>query len=307
MDKQGRVLAALSSKAVDRVPCSCWTAFSSDSRCGPAAAKVHEAYFKTYDWDFLRAMNELPYDRPGNIDSFTRPADFDQLGTIRANSGNYRLQIETLRLIRKSLGKRVLIAASVPNCWTVGEELADGHLTAMFSRWPRKIAKALQVIAANTARFAKACLKAGANGIFFIASGAGRGGLSPENYGSTIEPLDRAILQGVNEAPLNILYAAGPEVNLRVFADYPVPAVSWDTFRGSTTLAEGKHITGKCVVGGVDHLGALVSGKTVQVVDEVRNAVDDTDGLGLMIAPTGVVAADVQPRDLKVIRAAVER
>ena len=307
MDKSARVMAALRKKAVDRIPCSCWMHFGPDEKHGPGAVEAHAGFFKKYDWDFLKVMNDLPYDLPTGLEKITRPADLDRLKTLRMNSGSFRLHLDTLALLRKSLGKKVLMATTIFNPWAVAMKFSDGQIAEMAAKSPKKVKKALEIIGSNLARFAQACLENGADGIFLALEGARRGQLSSAAYCEIARPFDLMVLEAVKEAPLNILHLHGPHVYFDLCADYPVSVFNWDVFQGNISLSEGKAKTGKCVAGGINPQGAIAAGDTVEVVVEIRNAVDETDGLGLIVAPGCAVPPNVRPQDLKVIRAALER
>lgn len=306
MDKHRRIEAVLNLQPVDRLPCSCWLQ-SHRNVYGIQAAEEYVRFYKEYDWDFIKIENGLPYNLPAGLEALSRPSDFSKLGPLRANGGNYRKYIDTLRLVRKAIGKRAIVLASVPNPWAVGMQAAGGALAECFQRWPRKVSRGLEVIAANTAKLAKACLRAGADGLFYRVEGACRGGLAPALYAQIVRPLDLTVLATVSEAKLNILSIQGAGIHFESFIDYPVHVLNWNVFNNEISLNRGKHISGKCVLGGINADGPIARGDTVEIVEEVRNAVDETDGTGLIIGPSAPIPYNVAPRDLKVIRAAVER
>jgi len=307
MDKRRRIEAALKFEPVDRLPCSCWVQNHIRGLTGAQAAAEYVRFYKEYDWDFIKIENYLPYDLPRGLDAIARPSEFDKLGPLRTNGGSYRKYIDIVGHVRKMIGKRAIVLATVCNPWATGMQIARGALAECLERWPRKVSRALNVIAENTAKLAKACLRAGANGLFYRAEGACRDGLEPGLYAETVRPLDLAVLEAASEAKFNVLNMDGAGVHFELFADYPVDVLNWDVFRNAVALDQGKRISGKCVLGGINPNGPIARGDTVEVVEEVRNAVDETDGTGLIIGPSAPVPCDVAPRDLKVIRAAVER
>jgi uroporphyrinogen decarboxylase len=62
--------------------------------------------------------------------------------------------------------------------------------------------------------------------------------------------------------------------------------VSWSVHnQGNPTLAEGRAIGGRAVMGGLGQRGSLLYGPPGEVEAEARRAVAETGGRGLLLAP----------------------
>ncbi|HRI43137.1 MAG TPA: hypothetical protein PLL78_02865 [Fimbriimonadaceae bacterium] len=72
-------------------------------------------------------------------------------------------------------------------------------------------------------------LGAGADGVFYVLDGAYPPAASPMQYGGHYLEVDRAILSGIAEARLNILYVpGGPETYFDCLTDLSAHAIAWD-------------------------------------------------------------------------------
>jgi uroporphyrinogen decarboxylase len=66
--------------------------------------------------------------------------------------------------------------------------------------------------------------------------------------------------------------------------DYDVDALSWEDRLAGPTMDEARRRTGKCLIGGVDHLRALAA-RPDEVRAEALDAIRQTEGRGFILAP----------------------
>ena len=84
----------------------------------------------------------------------------------------------------------------------------------------------------------------------------------------------------------------------------PVQAVSYSVHNaGNPPLAEARRMTGKAVMGGLEQRGALVGGPAEAIEEQVRQAVAETGGERLLLAP----GCSVPPRAREANLAAMMR
>ncbi len=103
---------------------------------------------------------------------------------------------------------------------------------------PRETARAFDVMAETLAEYARLCLAAGADGLFYATNVATRALMSAEECRRWQRPWDLRILEAVEQAPFNLLHVCGAGIHVEEFADYPVTAWSFATVPGNPTLAE---------------------------------------------------------------------
>jgi uroporphyrinogen decarboxylase len=301
MTQMERVDAVLAGRKPDRPPFSFWYHFPHDQVKGTGAVSAHLDQLNRYEMDVLKVMNDNPYPHGGRI---ARVEDLASLAPLKGDEAGFGEQMAVLSALRTAIGARVYMPTTVFNAWAVLRQLIAPPKTHMPpnldsaadapSRWirqaygenPELVARALQTIGGNLARFAAKCVAAGADGIFLSVrddwvDAPGTPGL----YGRLVRPTDRAILAAVNEARFNVLHVCGKAVNFRAFAEYPVPLLHWADRAAGPSIRDVVSWAKPALCGGVDNLVTLVTGTPQQVREEVIDALRQAETRPIMIAP----------------------
>ena len=151
---------------------------------------------------------------------------------------------------------------------------SDEQLVSDLRARPALVHEALAAIAATFAGFARACLAAGASGIFFATTWATRGKLTPAEYDEFGRRYDLQVLDAVRAAPFNVLHVCRSENRLLDLADYPVAAFSWAaTDPTNPSLAEAAKKLPGAVIGGLSN-EALVAATPELARAEARAALE---------------------------------
>jgi uroporphyrinogen decarboxylase len=305
MTKRERVLAALHGDAVDRVPLSFWLHnFAAENAAGTLAAETIRLA-RLFDWDFLKPQSRaqcfaemwgLTY-RPSTERAVpytvTRApvetaADLARLAVADPRQGALGEQLAALGLIRAAVG------SDVPIIWTVFSPfmvvpflLRGGHeqAVAIARTDPKAMEHALGVIAETLQGYARACLAAGADGLFYATNLATEDLISVAECRRFQRPFDLPVLAAVQDAPFNLLHVCGSRVHFDEFTDYPVTAFSWATVPGNPSLAAGRRRTGRAVVGGVPAKPQIASMTEDAVAARARAAIAEMQGRGLLLGP----------------------
>jgi len=325
MTKRQRVMAALRGRAVDRVPLAFWLHNFAAENSATGLADETRRLHRTFDWDFLKPQSRaqcfaemwgLGYAPSGEK---ARPyavthapiADADDLARLpRADphGGALGEQLEALRLIRAAIGP------DVPIIWTVfappmilsmlargGREQALGFLRAA----PRETARAFDVIAETLGEYARACLAAGADGLFYATNVATRALLSAEECRRWQRPWDLRILSAVEGAPFNLLHVCGAGIHFDEFADYPVTAWSFAAVPSNPALAAAHTRTGRAVVGGLPAKPEIAAMTEAEVDGRARAAMREMNGRWLLLGPDCSINPDTPEALLHAVSAAV--
>jgi uroporphyrinogen decarboxylase len=305
MTKRERVLAALRGAPVDRVPLSFWQHHfvAENSAEGLAAETARLA--RTFDWDYLKPQSRaqsfaemwgLTY-RP----SAARAREFEvthtpladardvaRLAPVDPRRGALGEQLEALRLIRVAVGPDVPIIWTVFAPMMVMTYLLRGgreQALALCRTEPKAMEPGLAAIAETLAAYARACVDAGADGLFYATNVARADGLSASECQRFQRPFDLRVLDAVAAAPFNVLHVCGPDVHFDEFADYPVTAFSWALAPGNPSLAEGHRRTGRAVVGGLPAKPEIATMSGQAVAGRARRAIDEMSGRALLLGP----------------------
>ena len=153
---------------------------------------------------------------------------------------------------------------------------------------PELVRPALDRIADVLVDFSKRSVEAGAAGVFYAISGyASRDAMPEALYRELVLPYDARVLQSLpREAWFNAVHLCGSNLNFGLARDLPAQVISWSVHnQGNPSLAEGKTISGKPVMGGLGQRASLIYGPPAEVEAEARRAVSETGGRGLLVAP----------------------
>jgi uroporphyrinogen decarboxylase len=323
--KRERVLAALRGDAVDRVPLSFWlhNFVAENSAAGLADETLRLA--RTFDWDFLKPQSRaqgfaemwgLTY-RPSTDFAreftvthtpLTGAREVEELATVDPHRGALGEQLEALRLIRARVG------ADTPIVWTIfapimvlvyllrgGREQA----LALCRAEPKAVEQGLAAIAETLAGYARACLEAGADGIFYATNVARADGLTAAECRRFQRPFDLRVLDAVAGAPFNVLHVCGARVHFEEFADYPVTAFSWALGAGNPSLAEAHRRTGRAVVSGLPAKPAIAAMSGGALAARARRAIEEMNGRALLLAPDCSINPDTPEPLLHAVAAAL--
>ncbi len=327
MNKRERVDAALRGEAVDRVPISFWghDYMREWTPEGLAAAMLDN--YRTFDWDYMKVNPRASYhveDWGATLERTTDPnhghtfrswpvnvaSDWRRLRPLEPDKGVLAEQMNALRQIRDGLHGEAYFIQTVFSPLSVAKYLVGnrpGPVVDSIHDHPDDLRAALDVITETFARYARACLDLGASGIFFATTGwAAAGQLSEDEYRAFGTEYDLRVLDAVaGRAPFNVLHNCGDHIYFELLADYPVEAISWaSTLPGNPSLARGKELTRKAVMGGVGEKTTLPNGSTEQVAAEVRQAIGETSGRRVLVAPGCSIPSNTPKENLAAAAAA---
>ena len=326
MTRRERVQAALRGEPVDRVPISFWlhTFATENSADGLATETLRLA--RVFDWDFLKPQSRaqcfaemwgLTY-RPSTerATPFTTTrtplstaAEVARLRPVDPRQGALGEQLAALATIRAGVGR------DTPIIWTafapmmVMPYLLSGgraQALALARTEPKAMDAGLAAIAETLTAYARACVEAGADGLFYATNVARRDGLTAEECRRFQRPHDLRILGAVEHSPFNLLHVCGPAIHFEEFADYPVTAFSWALDADNPTLAEVHRRTGRAVVGGLPAKPEIATLSAQAIAARARRAVDEMHGRALLLGPDCSINPDT-PEDLLHAAAAVVR
>ena len=305
MTKRERVMAALGGKPVDRVPLAFWLHNFSTENTAEGLANETLRLAKTFDWDYLKPQSRaqcfaemwgLRYQPSGEravqwTVTHAPIADADGLRDLAPadpRTGALGEQLEALRAIRRAVGP------DTPIIWTIFSPLmilpmllrgGRNQAFALLSEEPAAVEHAFGAMTETLSAYARDCLAAGADGLFYATNMATRDLTTAEECRRFQRPYDLRILAAVEAAPFNLLHVCGTGVLFDEFADYPASALSWATVPGNPTLAEGHRRSGRAVVGGLPAKPGIASMTAEALAERTRASLREMDGRFLLLGP----------------------
>lgn len=310
MTRIERVNAALKGEEVDLVPMSFWRHFYLRERDPGLLADSLLAFQREYGWDYMKVNPRASYhveDWGSQYRWSDDPNERPSLVSYPVHSKNDWVKIQVLDIWKSHALKQQLVLLELIKEGLQNEDLYFlqtifspleiafrllGHSTERLHQAIREedmeFRAALEAITETFAAYAKASLAAGASGIFYAVTRIATDGLmTEEEYDRFGKPYDLRILSAVQDRPgFNVLHICGDGILFDKLKDYPVDALSWDAHSpDNPSLKEGRERSGKMVIGGIDQRQTLVNGTPERVASEVRQAIAETGGRGLMLAP----------------------
>ncbi len=325
MTNRERVMAALRGEPVDRVPLAFWMHnFATENSAKDLAAESLRLA-RVFGWDYLKPQSRaqsfaemwgLRYRPSGQravpytvIEHPCATADdLSRLAPVEPVTGALGEQLEALRLIRTALGPEL------PIVWTVFSPLmvvpfllAGGRETALaiMRAEPTALEDALAAITDTLVGYARACLEAGADGLFYATNIASRDLITAAECRRFQRPYDLQVLDAAGSAAFNVLHVCGSGVRFEEFANYPVHAFSWAAGGADNpSLREGHRRTGRAVVGGLPAKPVIAGLTPAAIADRTRAALGEMKRRWLLLGPDCSINPDTPEPLLQAARAA---
>ncbi|HEX3271799.1 MAG TPA: uroporphyrinogen decarboxylase family protein [Ktedonobacterales bacterium] len=321
MNRLERVEAALRDGEVDHPPISFWGHDYVGEWSASGLAEAMLDNYRTFGWDYMKVNPRASYHvedwgaelkpsgDPNTGPVWIHPAvttatDWRTLRPLEPDRGVLSEQLEALRLIRDGLAGEAYFIQTIFSPLSIAKYLVGNDpapVKAMMSDDPGSLRAALDVITETFITYSLASLEAGASGIFFATTGwATKDMLSEDEYRRWGCEYDLRVLDAVKDrAPFNVLHNCGAGIYFDLLADYPVHAISWAaTLPGNPSLADGLARTQKAVMGGISEKTTLPNGTPEDVANEVRQALAETKGVRLLLAPGCSIPPRTPPANL---------
>lgn len=267
-----RLRAAIAGQRTDRVPLSLWGHDFAREWSAEGLAEATIESYRRYDWDLVKVNPRFTYyfeawgsryeptgaSQPRRLsNALARFEELADLPEVDPSKGVFGEQIEALRLIVSAVGAEVDVIQTAFNALTIAGNLL-GMSPAEFVEAARGnpaaahagLARITRVIAA----YGRACLEAGAAGLFFATVDWGTTDAATEDfYREYGRPYDLQVLAAVRSAPLNVLHVCRDHNLLDLLRDYPVAIFNWDVHgAGNLSLQAFASRTDSAVMGGID-------------------------------------------------------
>jgi uroporphyrinogen decarboxylase len=306
VDSRARVEAALRGEAADRPPAGAWGHTYREEWDPEQLARVTVDRARRLGWDFVKFQPRATFFaeafgnryRPSghrlrapileqaavpDLDSWRKLELVDQHALDE--------QARALGLVVEALGERVPVIQTVFSPISVGDYLVGRdkrRLIRELRRHPEVVLPALKKVQNALMGFARNSVAAGAAGVFYAISGfATRDAMPVDVYDSLVFPMDLRITESLPAAAwFNVVHLCGSHLNMDVARRLPVQAVSYSVHNaGNPSLEVAQRLTGKAVMGGLEQRGALVGGPPEAIERQVRDAIAQTGGRSLLLAP----------------------
>jgi uroporphyrinogen decarboxylase len=306
MNGRGRVEAAIAMGAADRPPVGAWGHTYREEWSPEALAAITVERARQFGWDFVKfqprassfaeafgsVYKPAGHRLKGPILVSAAVPDLDSWSKVNlVNPKALRDQVESIGMVVRELGGDVPVIQTVFSPITVGGYLvgkSSARVRRELRQHPELVRPALDRIAEALVDFSRHSVEAGAAGIFYAISGyASKDAMAESVYREQLLPYDVAVLRQMPaEAWFNVVHLCGSNLNFGLARDMPAQVVSWSIHnQGNPSLAEGRKLSRRAVMGGLGQRASLLYGSPPEVEAEARRAVAETGGRGLLLAP----------------------
>jgi uroporphyrinogen decarboxylase len=308
MTKIERVRAALRGEKVDLLPYSVWYHFGMQFQDGTAHAEIEHAFYKRFDLDFLKVMNDYDYPRAEGMYDVVAPEDWHRLPKVSPwNHNGYKQELTALRELSRRLGSEAYFIDTIFSPWTTARNLCWKNWRAHMNEHPDDFLAGLETITVNLERLVSAMMEVGTSGIFFSVAGATKEYLSWAEYERFGKPFDVRVLKAAEGAAMNVLHVHGSAVHFKELLDYPVNCINWaDKDPSNPALADARKLTKLALMGGVEHEG-FKEATLAEVEAQLKDAVEQAGARKLILAPGCAIKTNALPQQIDNLRDAVRK
>ena len=324
MTKRERVLAALGRRPVDRPPVAFWRHVPEVDHTPRGLADAMLAFQRAWDLDLIKIMSSGVYcvedwgckvayrGSPNGAKTCTQHAvrsvtDWAKLKPLDPGQGALGRELEALRLILEGRSDDVPVLHTVFAPLTIARKLAGDRLLGDFRDFPEAVMAALDVITETVIRYVAAVVQAGADGIFYATQDASRDVLDEEQHARFSMPYSTRLLDSLNGASIfTMLHLHGRHIYFDRESTLPVAAVNWHDRLTSPSLGHALKRFKGAVVGGLNETETLLRGPASAVAAQVADAIQQTAGTGVIIAPGCVLPLATPDASLQAVVASVK-
>jgi uroporphyrinogen decarboxylase len=322
MTPRERVRAAVAGQDLDRPPVGLWRHFPERDQTAADLAAATLDWQSRFGFDLVKFMPPGDYPTidwgaesrfegaPGGTRTTTRypvarPADWATLRPVDVRQGFNGVVVEAVRQARAGLGPDVPLFQTIFSPLTVAMKLSRGMAIEHLRAHPTELHAALEVIAGVTGAMLDASIEAGADGIFFASQCADFRVMDEAEYREFGLAYDLRVLEPARDRALVMFHVHGEAPMFELAAHYPadlVQIVNWHDRRAAPHLADGQRLAHRTVAGGLNER-SIVEAAPEAVAAEARDAIAQTAGRGLIVAPGCVIPVATPEAN---VRAAVD-
>jgi uroporphyrinogen decarboxylase len=320
MTKRERVMAALRRQPVDRPPVSFWQHVPYVDHTAAGLADAMLAWQRRWDLDFVKVMSSGVYcvEDWGCTVAYTgspngakqcvehavrTPADWARIRGLDPGTGALGRELDALRRIVRGRSDDAPVLHTLFSPLTIARKLAGERLAEDLRTSPEAVRPALEAITETMIRYGAAVIEAGADGVFFATQMASPDAMSRDDQTRFGLPYAGRVLASLEgRSSFTLLHVHGKEIYFDDLAGAPaVHAVNWHDRLTPPTLGDAQRRFAGAVVGGLSEGTTLRAGPAASIAAEVEDAIRQTAGRGVLVAPGCVLPLDIPDAHLEAV------
>lgn len=313
---------------VEEIPISLWKHHPNVDQIPEGLAQAEIAFHKKYDHDLMKISFsghyacidfgcQAVYDgAPTGSTTLTEIAirsvdDWETLEPVDVNEGEFGKQVRAVEFIKEYAHGTVPTMATIFDPAMVADKICGKELSHYADNHPEVLHGALELVTDVMVDFARATLEAGADGLFLASQHSTHASVTDQQYMEFVYPYDKELIsrvRGKSEFIIIHLHARedNEEIRFDKIAKTPgVDGINWEDQTSALSLAKGKKIAHKAVLGGIDHNGTFRSGSADEAEKQVLKAIEEAGTRRLIVAPGCVINTDTPAENIQAVVDAV--
>lgn len=308
MNKKERIRAAVRGERPDYLPYSFWSHLPGIDLDPVLLAAETYQFFKTYDIDFIKTMNNGMYaiedfgckidfsevEKGGVSHLVSTPInsgkDWESLTVCPIEQGSLARELKSLELLLgKAKNDNVPVLFTVFSPITIAQKLSGNQLSAHIAEgYGIQVHKALRVIAETTANLAQQAIRLGADGVFIASQMSTYDAMDASEYIEYGKPYDLTVLEAAAGGWFNTIHAHGSNVMFEVLRDYPVDVFNWHAGETLPALNEARILLKKCLMGGLQRMD-ITNNRRNEIQNQIFECLQISGGRNLILTPGCVI------------------
>jgi uroporphyrinogen decarboxylase len=284
VNKVERVEAVFRDEKPDRIPAGFWFHYRREWDADRMAAE-HLKTWRETGGDIVKVMQDYSCELDVPVKA---PSDWNHVRFPGISSPVFQKLLDVLKRILDAAGGEALVFQTLFGPFkhavmSYGDALVMAHARED----PGALKAAVGGIAESLSEWAAAFVEAGAAGLYYAAQFSEPGRFSQAEWEKLVKSGDLAVLGAAGErGGRNILHICGePEYSFKTspswFTAYPAALVNWSVKDNGLSLAEGKKLFGKPILGGMNNKGNILNGSDEAIRAEVEEVIRGMAAEGL--------------------------
>ena len=307
MNKRERFMAAISGDPVDYVPATAWIHFGTDWMGGAEHARRHAAFYKRFDWDIVKIVNDFRYPGPAGVETLNGPAEMARWLHLPMSEPTFAEELITIRLLREEFGPDVPIMLTTFDPYQQVMRRVGYTKAPVVYAHPDEALAMLEKVCATMCDYMRAAREVGCDTIFFSINGAitppHKRGVDDATFRQFMRDNDIRMLEAM-QGMVRVLHVHGNPVDVTRVLDYPCEAISVsDRLKGNPSLAELRSLTDKCIMGGIDE-SSVIEKSLPELRAQINDAFAQAGRRKFILSPGCTIPTQTPWNLLDAIRAA---
>lgn len=309
MTKTERIKALLEGKRLDTPAMNLWKHFPPYDEDPRELVKKIIQFQDRFQWDFVKVTYQGLYSIQdwgsaikwperdnqwpntcsgvGMVTDFgiKHDRDWTKLKVLPMDQGSMADTIAAARGVVEHFKGEAPVIVTIFNPLTTAAKMAGDKMLVHMRRSPEEFHKGLEVICETTVRLVREVSAMGADGIFFASQLGTYDKMSVAEYEAFGRDYDLRVLEAAKGMWFNIMHMHGNAPMFGLMEQYPVQAINWHDQLVDISLADGRRISDKLLIGGVEEMKLLAEADDARMKEHFRHSIEQVPDGRLILAP----------------------